>query len=94
MPRYGFWLMRFRGSPLLVHGLRQGTTPCWSRVTIFSVTIPYTSMVVISELVDVRVKRRHELVQKRVSSDASAGGARVPLARLPSKRSRTPARQD
>src|SRR6266481_8473756 len=39
-PRYGFLLTRLRGNPAEVHGLRQGTTPFSSRVTILSVIIP------------------------------------------------------
>jgi hypothetical protein len=39
MPRYGFLLIRLRGSPVEVHGLRHGTTPLSSWLMIFSVTI-------------------------------------------------------
>ena len=50
MPRYGFMLTRLRGTPTPVHGRRQGTTPSSSSVMIFSVTIPYTSIVANSKL--------------------------------------------
>ena len=39
MPLYGFFDTRLRGNPVEVHGLRHGTTPCSSRLMIFSVTI-------------------------------------------------------
>jgi hypothetical protein len=39
MPLYGFLVMRLRGNPVEVHGLRHGTTPLSSRLMIFSVTI-------------------------------------------------------
>src|SRR5271155_4405675 len=44
MPLYGFFDTRLRGNPVEVQGLRHGTTPCSSRLTIFSVTIAYTSI--------------------------------------------------
>src|SRR5208283_3079588 len=47
---YGFLLTTFRGSPPPVHGLRHRTTPCSSRLMIFSVTIAYTSIAVISKI--------------------------------------------
>ena len=43
-PRYGFFDMRLRGNPVALHGRRQGTIPCSSKLTIFSVTIAYTSI--------------------------------------------------
>jgi hypothetical protein len=50
MPLYGFLLTRLRGSPNEAHGLRQGTTPSSSRLMIFSFTIAYVSMFLISKL--------------------------------------------
>src|SRR5271167_2706624 len=44
MPLYGFFDTRLRGSPVALHGRRQGTIPCSSRLTIFSVTIAYVSI--------------------------------------------------
>src|SRR5713226_4503033 len=38
-PRYAFFDTTLRGSPVALHGRRQGTIPCSSRLTIFSVTI-------------------------------------------------------
>src|SRR6516165_5480448 len=43
-PRYGFFDTRLRGSPVALHGCRQGTIPCSSRLMIFSVTIAYVSI--------------------------------------------------
>jgi hypothetical protein len=51
MPRYGFLVIKLRGSPVEVHGFRHGTTPVSSRLTILSVTIAYASIVVISDLI-------------------------------------------
>src|SRR5271155_3469345 len=56
-PRYGFLLTRLRGNPVEVHGLRHGTIPFSSILIIFSVTMPYTSIVVVSELI-LTVKER------------------------------------
>src|ERR1043165_2831058 len=44
MPRYGFLVTKFRGSPVRAfHGLCQGTVPCVSRVMTLSVIRWYAS---------------------------------------------------
>src|SRR5215469_614621 len=49
-PLYGFLLTRLRGNPAEVHGLRQGITPASSRLRIFSLTMAYASIFLISKV--------------------------------------------